>query len=136
MPRHQEMRAVAHAQVRGRDPAALEVGELAAEERRSDDHPGTRTQSASGLKIPLGRSECSLKVPCWLTTVVAGVVAALESDDHIRFLREEISDLAFAFVAPLSTRRWPSPARVRMLSRALPKDQSTRLRELDQCEPA
>src|SRR5438552_18238590 len=34
---------------------------------------------------------------------VAGVVSALESDDDIRLLRQEVSDLAFALVAPLST---------------------------------
>ena len=34
---------------------------------------------------------------------VAGVVSALESDDHVRLLRQEVSDLPFALVAPLST---------------------------------
>jgi hypothetical protein len=32
---------------------------------------------------------------------VTGVVAALESDDDVGILREEIDDLAFAFVSPL-----------------------------------
>ena len=32
---------------------------------------------------------------------MAGVVAALEPDDHVRLLRQEVGDLSFAFVAPL-----------------------------------
>ena len=35
---------------------------------RSTTQPGPSTQSASGLKIPLG-TRWSLNVPCWLTTV-------------------------------------------------------------------
>jgi len=32
---------------------------------------------------------------------VTSIVAALEADDHIRLLRQEVRDLALAFVAPL-----------------------------------
>ena len=34
---------------------------------------------------------------------VAGVVAALRADDDIGFVREEIDDFSFAFVAPLGS---------------------------------
>ncbi len=32
---------------------------------------------------------------------VAGVVAALRADDHVRLLGQHVNDLAFAFIAPL-----------------------------------
>jgi hypothetical protein len=34
---------------------------------------------------------------------VAGVGAALVSDDHVGFAREDVDDFAFAFVAPLTS---------------------------------
>jgi hypothetical protein len=34
---------------------------------------------------------------------VAGIVASLEADDHVRPLCEEIGHLAFPFVAPLGS---------------------------------
>ena len=37
---------------------------------------------------------------------VASVRAALKAHDHIRFLREEINDLALAFVAPLGAHKY------------------------------
>ena len=33
---------------------------------------------------------------------VARVIATLSADDHVRLLGEDVDDLAFAFVAPLS----------------------------------
>ncbi len=34
---------------------------------------------------------------------VAGIVAALKSHDHIRMFRQQIYDLAFAFISPLGS---------------------------------
>src|SRR5207253_1275701 len=102
VPRHDEMRAVAYAQVRGGDPALLELSELATEEREIDDAPGTENANRIGIEYST-RHEMKLEGAVLVDDSVAGVVAALESDDHIRLLRQEVGDLALAFVAPLST---------------------------------
>src|SRR5438445_1032433 len=102
VPRHDEMRAIAHAQVRGGDPAHLEIGELATEEREVDDAPGTEYANRVGIEYST-RHEMQLEGAVLVDDGVAGVVSALESDDHVRLLRQEVSDLPFALVAPLST---------------------------------
>ena len=45
--------------------------------------------------------EVELELAALVDDRVAGVVAALESDDEVRLLREEVGDLSLAFVAPL-----------------------------------
>ena len=44
-----------------------------------------------------------LEGPAFVDDGVPGVVAALVADDEIRLLRQEVRDLALAFVAPLGT---------------------------------
>src|SRR5439155_528701 len=100
VPRHDEMRAVAYAQVRGGDPALLELSELATEEREIDDAPGTENANRVGIEYST-RHEMKLEGAVLVDDGVAGVVSALESDDHVRLLRQEVSDLPFALVAPL-----------------------------------
>src|SRR6266571_2388575 len=102
VPRQEEMRAVAHTQVRGGDTAALEIGELAAEEREVDDASGTEHAERIGIEDS-ARNEMKLEGAVLIDDCVPGVVAALDSDDDIRLLRQEVRDLAFALVAPLST---------------------------------
>ena len=101
VPRQEKMRAVAHTKVRGRDTAALEIGELAAEEREVDDASGTEHAERIGIEDPAWH-EVKLERAVLVDDRVTGVVAALESDDDIRLLRQEVGDLAFALVAPLS----------------------------------
>ena len=100
--RHQKMRAVAHSQIRGGHARLLQLGELAAEE--AEIHDGARAEDAQRLRIEdAARHEMELEGALPVDDGMAGVVAALEPDDHVRLLREEVSDLAFALVAPLST---------------------------------
>src|SRR5213078_2635666 len=100
--RHQKMRAVAHSQIRGGHTRLLQLGELAAEE--AEIHDGARAEDAQRLRIEdAARHEMELEGALPVHDGMAGVVAALEPDDHVRLLREEVSDLAFALVAPLST---------------------------------
>ena len=101
VPRQEEMRAVGHAEVRRRDAASLELLELLAEEREVDDGP--RTEHAERARIEdAARHEVELEGAVLVDDGVSGVVAALEPDDQVRLLRQEVRDLAFAFVAPLS----------------------------------
>src|SRR5256886_2141698 len=102
MPRHEEMRSIADAEVRRRDTASLEIGELAAQECEVDDAARAEHTERLGVEDP-ARHEMELEGAVLVDDGVTGVVAALEPDDHIRLLRQEVRDLAFAFVAPLST---------------------------------
>src|SRR5207247_2286545 len=79
----------------------LELLELLAEEREVDDGP--RTEYAERVRIEdAARHEVELEGAVLVDDGVSGVVAALEPDDQVRLLRQEVRDLAFAFVAPLS----------------------------------
>ena len=94
------MGAVGDAQVRRRDARLLELGELATEEGKIDD--GARTEHAHRVRIEdAARHEMELEGAVIVDDGVPGVVAALEPDDHVRLLRQEVGDLSFAFVAPL-----------------------------------
>jgi hypothetical protein len=37
---------------------------------------------------------------------MAGVIAALSSDDHVRVLRQHVDNLALAFIAPLGAHQY------------------------------
>jgi len=76
--------------------------DVAAEEPQVDDR--ARPQDAERVRVEnSARHEVQLERAVLVDDRVPGVVAALESDDHVRLLRQEVSDLPFALVAPLST---------------------------------
>src|SRR5688572_8165801 len=94
------MRALGHAKVVGSDAAALEVRELLAEDL--EVHDRARPDDAERVRVEdAGRHEMELEGAVLVDDGVAGVVAALEADDHVRLLRQEVRDLALALVAPL-----------------------------------
>src|SRR5581483_2333152 len=87
VPRHEQVRAIRDAQVRGRDAVAFEVRELLAEHPEVDDRP--RPDDAERLRIEdARRDEMQLERPVLVHDGVPGVVATLVSDDDIRLLRE------------------------------------------------
>ena len=100
VPGHEEMRAVRDAKVAGADAAALEIGELFAEHLEIHDRAGA--DDAQRVRIEdARRHEMQLERAVLVDHGVAGVVAALEADDHVRLLRQEVRDLALALVTPL-----------------------------------
>src|SRR5205814_6848681 len=88
--------------VRGGDAAFVEIGELPAEEGEIDDATGAKNAERVRVEDPAW-DQMELERAVLVNDRVTGVVSALESDDDIRLLRQEVSDLAFALVAPLST---------------------------------
>ena len=100
VPWHQEMRPVRDAQVAGADAVALEIRELFAEHLKIHDRAGA--DDAKRVRIEdARRHEMQLEGAVLVDDRVAGVVATLEADDHVRLLRQEVRDLALALVTPL-----------------------------------
>ncbi len=100
--RQHEVGAVGDAEVRGRDAMRGEHLELLDEARQVHDRPGTDDAERVRVEDP-GRDEVELEGAVLVDDGVAGVAAALESDDEVGLLRQIVGDLAFAFVAPLRT---------------------------------
>ena len=102
VPRHEQVRAIGDAQARRRDPCVLERRHLVRERGEVDD--GARAEDAERLRIEDSRrDEVQLERAVLVHDGVAGVVPALVPDDHVRLLRQEVSDLALALVAPLGS---------------------------------
>ena len=102
MPRHEDVRSVGDAEIRRAHPALLEREHLVAEEREVHDH--ARAEDARRVRIEdAGWDQVELERAPLVDDGVPGVVATLVADDKIRLLREEIRDLALAFVAPLGS---------------------------------
>ena len=100
VPGHEELRTIGEPQIRRRDAARLEHPDLVAEDREVDDHAGA--EDAHRVRVEdARRDEMELECSELVHDGMAGVVAALVADDQIRLLREEVRDLALAFVAPL-----------------------------------
>jgi len=82
------------------DAVGLEVVELGLEgadvERDAgpDDVEHVRVEDAGGQEV-------EGEAPLFVDDGVAGVVAALEADDHVRLAGEHVRHLAFAFIAPV-----------------------------------
>ena len=100
VPWHQEMRPVRDAQVAGADAVALEIRELFAEHLKIHDRAGADDAERVRIEDPR-RHEMQLERAVLVHDGVAGVVATLEADDHVRLLRQEVRDLALALVTPL-----------------------------------
>ena len=101
VPRHDHVRVArdVHAS-RGREPARLELVELLEEHARVDDAAGADHARSCRVTTPLGICADLVRlvadddrVPC--------VRAALIAAHEIRVLREQVDDLALAFVSPL-----------------------------------
>ena len=103
-----EVHVVRHDQVRvGTDPQPGEVHALGAQlvqltrqHLRVDHDPVADRAQLAWIQDP-GWDQVELPVHAFAHDGVAGVVAALEADHHIRLLGKEVDDLALAFVAPL-----------------------------------
>ena len=102
MPGHEHVRTIGHAELRRRDAVTLEIGELLAQDRQIDDRAGPDDAERVWIE-DARRHEMQLECAVLVDDGVTGVVPALVADDHIRLLREEVGDLAFALVAPLGT---------------------------------
>ena len=103
-----EQQVVGHDHVRvGRDPQAAGVDlaraqrvELVGQHARVDDDPVADDAALAGIEDPR-RDQVELEDLAVADDRVAGVVAALEADDRVGALGEQIDDLPLAFVAPL-----------------------------------
>jgi hypothetical protein len=82
------------------DAAGTEAVELVGEYARVDHHAVADDAGLARVEDPAGDEvERPLLVPTH--DRVAGVVAALEADDHVGLLGEQVDDLPLALVAPL-----------------------------------
>ena len=103
-----EQHVVGHDQVRvGRDPqragvdvAAAQIVELVGQDLRVDHDPVADHAQLARVQ-DARRHQVQLPGLAVADDRVAGVVAALEADDRVRPLGEQVGDLALAFVAPL-----------------------------------
>ena len=95
------MRAVGDGQVVvDGDPAGGELGQLLLQRPGIDDHPVAHHAQDPGMQ-DARRDEMEDELLLAHLDGVAGVVAAVEAGHDLDLLREEVHDLAFAFVAPL-----------------------------------
>ena len=99
MPRHDQMRVARHVDLCGRTTALLELVELSDQNLRIDDaavadHAGLAAHDAARQRADLERLVTD-------DNCVSGVRTALVAAHDVRVLREQVDDLALAFVAPL-----------------------------------
>ncbi len=98
---HDQVGIGADAQAREVDALGPQVVEFARQHLRVDHHAVADRAQPAGVEDP-GRDQVELPRGAALADDrVAGVVAALEADHHVRVLGEEVGDLPLAFVAPL-----------------------------------
>jgi hypothetical protein len=103
-----EQLVVRHDQVGvGRDPQAADVHsappegvDLLGQHRGIDDHAVADRADLAGVE-DAGGDQVELVHVVASNDRVAGVVAALEANDEVGLLREQVGDLAFPLVAPL-----------------------------------
>ncbi len=103
-----EQQVVGHDQVRvgrdpqpaRRDPAPAQPLELLEQHARVDHDAVADHRELAGVEDP-GRDEVELEHLVVADDRVAGVVAALEADDHVGPLGEEVGDLSLPLVPPL-----------------------------------
>lgn len=97
---HDQVGVGREAQARGVNPAASKPVKLLSQNSWVDDNPVADRAGLSRVEDP-GRHEVELEDLTIANDRVPGVVAALKAHDHLDLLREQVGDLAFAFVAPL-----------------------------------
>src|SRR5207237_9546405 len=86
--------------VRRGDAVSLEHVELLHQREQIHHGAGPDEIDRVGIEDP-GWDQMELEFTAIVDHGVSGVVAALEPDDEVRVLSEDVCDLAFAFVAPL-----------------------------------
>ena len=84
------------------DPVLLQLVDLRQQRLRIDDHTVPDHTDHAGMENA-GRDEPQDELGPSRVDGMAGVVAALISRDDVEARRQQIDDLAFAFVAPLRT---------------------------------
>ena len=105
-----EQHVVGHDQVRvGRDPQVADADarpfqavDLTQQHPRVDDHAVADHAGLLRVQDP-GGDQVELELLTVADDRVAGVVAALEADDHLSVLGEQIGDLPLALIAPLGS---------------------------------
>ena len=83
-------------------PCAGELIDFGEERRRIDDDAVADDARDAGMQ-DAGRNQPQHELPAVDVHGVAGVVSALIAGDDRKARREQIDDLAFAFIAPLRT---------------------------------
>ena len=101
VPRHDQVRVARDLERVGADPAAFEIVDLAEQHLRVDDAAGAEDADLAG-ENPGGKL-AELERLAGDDHRVAGVRPTLVAADDVRLLREQVDDLALAFVAPLRT---------------------------------
>src|SRR5262249_12097032 len=97
---HDQVGVGGDAQAADVDAAVAELLDLPREHRGVDDDAVADRAGLAGVEDPR-RDQVELEGLAVADDRVAGVVPALKADHEIRLLREQISDLALPFVAPL-----------------------------------
>jgi hypothetical protein len=100
--RHDHVRVRGDLQPAHVDPAALEALDLVGEHTGVDHDPVADHAELAGMEDPR-RDQVEGELLAVADDRVAGVVAALETHDHPRALREQVDDLALALIAPLGS---------------------------------
>ena len=99
--RQDEMRLVADDQaIADVDPGVRELVDLGEERLRIDDH-AVADDAGDALVQDAGRQQAQHELPPAGVDGVTGVVASLVAGDDREIRRQQIDDLALAFVAPL-----------------------------------
>ena len=100
MPRHDELAAVAELNVCNADTAVLKGFHLFHQrERINDDAVADHVDDFASEDT--GRDQVEYIFFGTVFHGMAGIVAALEANDHIGVARKNIDDFSFTFVAPL-----------------------------------
>ena len=82
------------------DAAASQAVDLTEQDARVDHDAVADHAGLVGIEDPRG-DQVELELLAVADDRVAGVVAALEADDRVRALGEQVGDLALALIAPL-----------------------------------
>jgi len=99
--RHHHVSALTDDQVLSRDATRLKLVELLEKRLRIDDD--AVSDDAGGLRVEdAARDQVEAVLRAARDHRVTGVVSALRADDHVDGIREEVDDLALAFIAPLA----------------------------------
>ena len=97
---HDQVRVGGHLEVADVDPAPLQPVDLFEQDGGVEHHPVADHAGLLGVEDP-GGDQVELELLAVADDRVAGVVAALEADDHLGALGEQVRDLALPLVAPL-----------------------------------
>jgi hypothetical protein len=98
--RHDQVRIGRYAQAAEVDSPARELADLLGQHLRVHDHAVADRAQLARIEDPRG-NEVKLERLAIADDRVAGVVAALEADDEVGLLGEQVDDLPLPLVAPL-----------------------------------